>query len=115
MEFKNLPEHGVIESIVVKDSAKQSVNLDIVLFGETFTATADNAAFAPSNADLELSVGSVLIDVWKAFANNSQGVVDNVGLLYWCKGGTLFAQLVTRGTPTYAAVTDVSVRLGIVY
>ena len=113
--FPNVPEHGVIHSVMVIDRDKESVNLDLVLFRAAFTGTAANAAFDPSDADMSNCVGSVLVDTWKAFNASSFGVVDNVGLPYWAPGGVLYFQCVTRGTPTYTAATDLLIAIGIVH
>ena len=110
-----IPLGGVIESIVVNDRAKASVNLDVVFFKTTIAETAENGAFDPSDAELTTSLGSVLVSTWKAFANSSQGVAANIGLVYETLGGTIYFQCVTRGAPTYVATTDVEVILGIVY
>lgn len=110
-----IPLGGVIESIVVNDRAKASVNLDVVFFKAAIAETAENGAFDPTDAELTTSLGSVLVSTWKAFANSSQGVAANIGLVYETLGGTIYFQCVTRGAPTYVATTDVEVILGIVY
>lgn len=111
--FANIPRRGTIMSVVVADNAKQSVNLDIYLFSADIAGTATNAAFDPTDAELLTCVGVILVDTWKANNDNSIGSIDNVGLPYYAPGGVLYFQCVTRGTPTYAAVDDVSIRLGI--
>jgi len=110
----NVPEHGMIMSVVALDAEKQSANFDIVFFQADIGTYATNAVFSPSDAELLTSMGSVLVDTWKAYEDNSQGVVDNVGLPYWAPGGVLYFQCVTRGTPTYVATSDIQIRLGIV-
>ena len=112
--FRNIPEFGVIHSVMVIDRDSENVNLDIVLFRTDIAGTAANAAFAPTDAELSTLVGSVLVDTWKSFANNSMGVETNIGLPYWAPAGVLYFQCVTRGTPTYTAATDLLVALAIV-
>ena len=112
--FTNLPEHGVIHSIMVIDRDSENVNLDVVLFNRSITGTAANAAFAPTDAELSTLVGSVLISTYKAFSTNSMAIATAIGLPYWAPSGVLYVQCVTRGTPTYTAVTDVLIALGIV-
>ena len=113
--FSNIPEHGVIMAVTVIDRDKESVNLDLVLFYKDIAGTAANAAFAPTDAELATSPGSILVDTWKAFGDNSQGVVDNVGLPYWAPSGVLYFQCVTRGTPTFTAATDLWISISIVH
>ena len=113
--FSNIPEHGVIHSVMVIDRDSEVANLDIVLFHTDIAGSAANAAFAPSDAELSTCVGSILVSTWKAFSTNSFGIEDNVGMPYWAKDGKLYFQCVTRGSPTYTAATDLLVALGIVY
>ncbi|MAH50720.1 hypothetical protein CMI37_33180 [Candidatus Pacearchaeota archaeon] len=109
-----VPRFGTIHSIVVRDAAKQSANLDVVFFAEDITGTATNAAFDPTDAELLTCIGAVLVDTWKAFNDNSLGSVDNVGLPFYAPASRIYFQCVTRGTPTYVAATDIQVRIGVI-
>ena len=113
--FPNVPEHGTIMAVNVIDRDSEAVNLDLVLFSRDIAGTADNAAFAPSDAELSDCQGAVLVDTWKTFSTNSLGSESNVALPYWAPTGSLYFQCVTRGTPTFTATTDVLVQLGIVF
>ena len=113
--FTSVPEFGVIMAVSVIDRDSEEVNLDVVLFKVDLAGSANNAAFAPSDAELAECVGAVLVNTWKTFSDNSLGVVDNVGLPYWAPSGTLFFQCVTRGIPTYTDPADVHVSLSIVH
>ena len=113
--FSNVPEHGVIHSIMVIDRDSENVNLDLVLFRTDIAGSAANAAFAPTDAELSTLVGSVLVDTWKSFSTNSMGIETNIGLPYWARTGSLYFQCVTRGTPTYTAATDLLIALAIVH
>ena len=113
--FPNVPEHGTIMAINVIDRDSEAVNMDVVLFTTDIVGTADNAAFAPSDAELNDCLGAVLVDTWKTFSTNTLGVETNIALPYWAPAGRLYFQCVTRGTPTFTAVTDVLVSLSIVY
>ena len=113
--FPNVPPHGTIMSINVIDRDSENVNLDVVLFNVDIAGTADNAAFDPTDAELQTCQGSFLVDTWKTFADNSLGAESNIGLSYWAPGGVLYFQCVTRGTPTYTATDDVRLSLSIVY
>ena len=107
---------GVIKTVVIIDDAGQDSELELWLFNQTFTAMADNAAWAPSEADLENLVGVISTE------DSSQGWLDagtpsaitiDVATRYDLTGTSLFGQLVTRGTPTFAATDDVSVHIGL--
>jgi len=106
---------GNIRHFIVIDDADQGVELELHLFDRTFTATADNAAFAPSDDDLENYIGfvQVLTTSYANFSTNQVATTTNYDFPFnLAPGGTsLFGQLVTRGTPTYAAVDDLTVKL----
>ena len=108
---------GVIQTILVIDDAKQSAELELHLFNKTFTATSDNAAFDPTDGDLENYIGFILVTTadYASLTDNSAASVSNVGLAFnLTSGGTsLFGQLVTRGTPSYAATDDLTIKLAI--
>jgi len=104
-----------IQSVTVTDLAAQSATLVLVLFDQTFTATADNAAFDPSDADLANCVGIIPIysSDYQAFADNGVATVRNIGLTVTLAVTSLFGQLMCTGTPTYASTSDLTVKLGI--
>ena len=108
---------GVIQTITIVDDAAQNAEMELHLFDQTFTATGDNDAFDPSDADLENYLGYILVTTadYKSFTDNSAASVSNVGLAFnlVSTGVNLFGQLVTRGTPTYVATSDLTVKLAI--
>ena len=110
----NVPEHGVIHTIQIIDRDSENVNLDVEMFNRAIVGSAANAAFAPTDAELSYLAGAVLISTWKTFSTNSMGIATAIGLPYWAPSGRLWVQCVTRGTPTYAAATDVLLSLSIV-
>lgn len=115
-EISDLPNTGTIMSVKVMDLGKQSVNMDVELWNFAFTDTDINSPYDPD--DTEVTQGwhdSVLIDTWKAYNDSSMGVEHNVTMPYWTNTGSLYVQLVTRGTPTPASTTDYLIQLGIVY
>ena len=113
--FPNVPQHGTIMSINVIDRDSEAVNLDVVFFSVDIVGTADNAAFDPTDAELQNCQGAFLVDTWKTFADNSLGAESNIGMSYWAPSGNLYFQCVTRGTPTYTATDDLRVSLSIVH
>jgi len=105
---------GVIKDVVIIDDAGQDVALELWLFDQTFTAMADNAAWAPAEADLENLVAIITTDdgAWFAAGTPSAALIE-VSQRYDCTGTSLFGQLVTRGTPTFVATDDVTVKIGL--
>jgi hypothetical protein len=108
---------GVIDSLVLIDLAKQAIETDLYLFDRDFTATNDNAAFDPTDADLANCIGVITLVAgdYKACSDNHVACKSNVNLPFAlaADGSTLYGQLVTRGTPTYVAAGDLTVKLGV--
>lgn len=110
---------GIVNTLTIIDDDSEAAGLELWLYDRTFTATADNAAFDPTDADNENLVGVVPISTadYYAAADNSVASVRGVGLEYACgsAGTTLYGQLKATGTPTYTATTDISVKLAVEY
>lgn len=105
---------GVILDVVITDKAKQNAALKLVLFSQTFTETADNAAMTVTDADLVSCLGVIDIAAgdYDDFADNSVATVTGVNLGVVASGSAnLFGQLYTTGTPTYVSTSDLQVRL----
>ena len=125
LEFEDVrtafSNHGHIVRAMLSDKGKQSSLLHLILFSEDFTATADNAAFAVSDADL-LNVVAV-IDFTAAnyvdFDANSfcttgfSGVVMELPFTLVEGGSSIFGQLFAGvgSTPTYTSTSDLAVTL----
>lgn len=103
---------GVINTVVVADKALQNSALDVVFFAAnpTNTTFTDNAALTVHDTDLLTIVGhiSVAASDYTSFADNSVATSKNNGLAFKLTSGTtLYAAIVCRGTPTYAATSDI--------
>lgn len=105
---------GVIKDLLILDDAGQDAELELWLFNATFTAMVDNAAWAPSEADLRKLVGIVTTadGAWFPAGTPSAARVE-ASQRYDLVGTSLFGQLVTRGIPTYVATDDVTVIIGL--
>jgi len=103
---------GYIVSVSITDKADQAVDLELVLFhtNPSSTTFTDQAAFDPADADLAY-VSSViaLASSTTFFTYNDNGVHFLGSLAIPFKGKTLYGALVSRGTPTFAAASDVTV------
>lgn len=104
---------GQLLTVTVIDNSQQRPSLELVLFDRTFTNSTDNAIFAPSDADLANCIGVVSVNSWADFSTNSIATVSAVGLGFVLNGTSLFGQLLTRGTPTFVATTDIIVAVDI--
>ena len=108
---------GRITDVVVIDKSAQEAPLELVLFDRAFTPTADGSLFAPSNADLAHSIGviPILPQDYTRFSANSMAWIRNVNKAFTAVGtANIYGQLVTRGTPTFSSVSDITIRLTVV-
>jgi len=112
-----------INSVVIVDKDQELAPFDLVLFDRTFTATADNAVFAPSDADLANCIAVIPILSYANFSTNAVAYSTGPEVAAVLNGTSLFGQLVVRGSgngpqstsaPTYTATTDIIVTVNLV-
>ena len=103
---------SILVDVLIVDDAGQDAELELWLFNQTFTAMADNAAWAPAEADLEncIAVVSTSGSTWRAAGTPSVINIECTRRIDLA-GTSLFGQLVTRGTPTYVATDDLTVKI----
>lgn len=111
---------GIVRSAVLIDSASEATkpDIDLFLFDTEPTVAADNAAFAPTDAQMERCVGVI------AFAgtnfrggSNSNGVIIATAfgeLPYQANDLKLYGVLVARNTYTPVSAEKFTVRIGVV-
>ena len=111
-----VPSSGVIQSVIIIDEDAQAVNLEVYFFdaepaNTTFT---ENSAFSPADTDLDALIGVAAVSTWFALNDNSVGQVLDLAMPFVLAVGlrTIYAVLVTRGTPTYTA-TGLTLRVAI--
>lgn len=108
---------GVLESIHILDRANQKAAMELFIFDSDPSAATitDNSAFVFSTDDLKV-LAHVTIAASDYITINSKAVATIKGLAIALKGNAtanLYAALVTTGTPTYAATTDVQLIFGV--
>ena len=109
---------GIIQSILVKDNTQaQRAAMDLLFFDRSVTVAGNNSPVAMSDSDMAFCLGVVPIGpyntAWPGTPLNSISTLLNVGLPFVLNGTDLFVQAVVRGTPTYAAASDLTFILGI--
>lgn len=108
---------GEIRNVIVVDQAKQSADMDLVIFnadptGTTFTT---NAALDVADADMAKVDAVIPITTHKTLSDNGISTADSKAYSVHCtSGGVLYGALVSRGTPTYAAASDLQVTIVVV-
>jgi hypothetical protein len=103
---------AVIKTITLVDQAKQNAAIDLILFGGNLSGTTltNNGVLDVADADLLTYLGHVSIPAanYAPFNDNSAATVKDINLylLPAATGTAIYGLLVSRGTPTYAASTD---------
>ena len=110
------PGAGFVDSVRVVDDADQKAAMTLWLFNAAPTAILDNAAFAPTVADLKKVVGKIAIAASDYTTLNGNAVAlkalnSDGQTSFYCPNGILYAYAVPSATPTYAAVTDIQIEL----
>lgn len=88
--------------------------IELVLFNQTFTAIADNAAFNPSDADMANCIGVIPISQWSDYSLNSIASRFGLAFPFLLTGTSLFGQMVTRSAITLVSTTDLILGVQIV-
>ena len=94
------------------DVGDQGAAMTLALFDRAFTPTANNAAYAPTDADIVNALANIVFPA----ADHLGGTINLVASVRLnqpivLNGTDLFGQLFTQGTPTYAAVTNLHLKL----
>lgn len=94
---------GFIQMASLLDLTAQNAALDLFFFDRPVTGTADNAAYGLSDADARAAlIGHISFSNYATVASSSVATQTNLGFFFTSPDGNLWAQFVTRGTPTYA-------------
>lgn len=118
LTFTNLCDGGqsYLYMIRVIDLSNQKAATDVLLYDQSFTATTDKNAIAVSAADAANLIGFVSIAAGDWITIQTGRAVATKIIAYpmpliAAADNTVYAQLVTRGTPTYGTTTDIVVRM----
>jgi len=107
---------GVLESITILDRSNSKAGMTLFIFdADPVAATiTDKTAFVFSTDDLKV-IAQINIAASDYVTTNSKAIAQKTGLGIALKAAsaTLYAALVTTGTPTFAATTDVQLEYGI--
>jgi hypothetical protein len=106
--------NGTLQSITICDNATQAEDYLLVLFESAPTTIADNATFDIADADLDKIIYQDSLTSSsnrQAFTDNSYHYLYGLSVPLWSAGGTVYGFLITTGTPTYAATSDITVTL----
>lgn len=102
---------GMMQSILVASKSLQTAQIDVVLFNANPTASTctDKTAFVLAAADFDKVIGAAHVADWTAGSTGSFGQAQNMAMPYaLASATTIYACAITRGTPTFASTSDIS-------
>lgn len=105
----------LIQSIAVVDLDSEDVAVDVVFFNSnpSNTTFTDNAALDIADADMSKISHVESLTTYTGFSDNSIAVSQAV-TIPTTYTDAIYACLVTRGTPTYTATSDIVVRVTLI-
>ena len=108
---------GIIQAVIATDLADNSADLDVYFFDRELTNTtfSDNDAWDVSDVDLLTLIGVANLSDHRSLSDNSNSQLLNIGLPFVLPATStiLYAVLVSRGTPTFATASDLTLRVAI--
>jgi hypothetical protein len=120
IEVENVAQNtkglAYLRSLVVLDAANQKAAMDILLFDrDPGNIGADNAALSLTTAQLDYIIGVVSVaaadfSTLKAATNAVALKQPNLLIPTAVKSKSIWAVFVSRGSPTYASVSDLTVK-----
>lgn len=104
--------NGVLRSVIATDKASVGMACKLYIFDAQPTTLADNAAFAPTEADLKKLIATIAIAGadWVTLATRDH-VQKAVEIPYRSPSSTLYAYLTCDATPTFLATDDLWFKL----
>jgi len=102
-----------LQSAVVASKSLQNSQMDLVIFNQNPSSSTctDKTAFSMAAVDAFKMVGSVSVTNWVASAIGSVGTSQQPPMGMAVPAVTLFGCLITRGTPTFTATSDIQLTL----
>lgn len=115
----NVGAGGVVRWARLVDDDNEKAEMNLYLFNSLPSTIADDAAFAPTVADLKKMVGKISFAASEYETINSnainiqRGSADGVDIDFYTSGDNIFGYLVAVSTPAYTAATDLHITLGV--
>jgi hypothetical protein len=103
---------AVIKGICIGDAAAQEASTDLVFFSSNPSASTftNNGAQAIADADLPKIIHVENVTAYDSFSDNSVATVASIDT-FIPHTDAIYVALVTRGTPTYVATSDLDITL----
>lgn len=109
LTFLNVPDEGVVNTVITADEGAEAKAMELWLFDTNLTAAVtDNGAFNPDDADIPNCVGVIPINVFATVASNGIGQAKQCGVSYRLEPGAsrLYGVLVDRAGGYVFDATD---------
>lgn len=103
----------LLKSVRIVDDDNEKAASHLYLFNSEPTTIADNGAFAPTVADLKKMVANIAIAAadFSTLNSNAVALIEDLTAMFKSDTGKVYGYLVCDATPTYTAVTDLSIKL----
>lgn len=104
---------GIVRDVRIADDDDEKAACKLWLFERQPTAFADNAAFAPTMADLKYCAGVIAIAAadYTTVNSNAWAGIHEIGYDFTIEQGTLYGYLVCDATQSFTAATDLAITL----
>ena len=99
----DVPKRGVIISATFWDMDDEGTQVDFEIFKHSVIDTANDAAFAPTDADLLEFITELAFFAFDDHGTGQTSDIKNIGKAYSAPEGKFYIKAVTRSTPTIAA------------
>ena len=109
----SVPDDGIILSALGVDNDDESIEYNIFVFNEPFTATADDTTFVLVAEDVPKLLGVINVNSFVGTSGVTIGTENNINMPYHTDLGNLYCQLVTTGAPNYAAGKELLISFGL--
>lgn len=101
----------IINNLSFVNDAAQNFELDVVFFRDSITATVDNTAWAPTEADLLKMCGGVTVKSsdWRSFGARSIAYLNDIDqVVPSLVATTLYYVVIAQGAFNFAGTTDLT-------
>ena len=93
---------GILNQIIVTDSADQGADLTVVLFREAPVAIVDKDPYAPTLADSRKRFATFTVDTWTDRTSHQEAEILNINRAIRADGiNALYMYVVAVSTPTF--------------
>jgi len=99
----NVPKRGVIVSATLFDIDDEGTQIDLEIFVHPIAQIANDAAWAPTDADIIHFLTELAFVSFDDHVNNQTSDITAINKAYVAPEGKFYIQAVTRSTPTIAA------------